>query len=99
MDVASMPNDAADRSEERCGPDPPDAVLVAETLAGDLGSFGKLYDRYVRLVHSNCFDATGDANTAEDLTHETFVRAHRGLGGLRKPGRFAPWLLGIAHRV
>jgi RNA polymerase sigma-70 factor, ECF subfamily len=99
MDVASMPTDAVDRREDRPDPAPPDAALVRRALGGDLESFGRLYDRYVRLVHATCFDAAGEANTAEDLVHETFVRAHGSLHRLRNPGKFAPWLLGIAHRA
>src|SRR5688500_4501506 len=97
MDAVSMATEAGATGEESLGAGTPDADLVARTLAGTPESFGRLYDRYVRLVHATCFDVTGDA--AEDLVHETFVRAHRGLPALREPDRFAAWLLGIAHRV
>ena len=98
MDVASMPTDAPPRIEPG-GPTPPDAVLVRDALGGDLAGFGLLYDRYARLVRATCFDLTGDSNLAEDLTHETFLRAHRALPALRTHEKFAPWLMGIAHRV
>src|SRR5205807_1558349 len=57
---------------------------------------GALYDRTVRLVRAVAADAGPDA---DDVTHDTFLRAYRRLNTLRDPARFAPWLVGIARLV
>jgi RNA polymerase sigma-70 factor (ECF subfamily) len=76
---------------------PTNDELVRRARAGDIPAFGTLYDRTVRLVRAVTADAGPDA--AEDLTHDTFLRAFRTLKTLRDPARFAPWLVGIARLV
>ncbi len=71
--------------------------LVRRAIAGDIAAFGALYDRTVRLVRAVAADAGPDA--ADDVTHDTFLRAYRTLKTLRDPARFAPWLVGIARLV
>jgi RNA polymerase sigma-70 factor (ECF subfamily) len=71
--------------------------LVRRAIAGDIAAFGSLYDRTVRLVRAVAADAGVDA--ADDVTHDTFLRAYRTLKTLRDPARFAPWLVGIARLV
>jgi RNA polymerase sigma factor (sigma-70 family) len=75
---------------------PTNDELVRRAVAGDIPAFGTLYDRTVRLVRAVAADAGPDA---EDVTHDTFLRAFRTLKRLREPARFAPWLVGIARLV
>jgi RNA polymerase sigma-70 factor, ECF subfamily len=76
---------------------PTDDDLVRRAIAGDIAAFGSLYDRTVRLVRAVAADAGPDA--ADDVTHDTFLRAYRTLKTLRDADRFAPWLVGIARLV
>ena len=76
-----------------------DRQWVVAVLAGELAAYGRLYDRYARLVRAICFDATLDLNQANDLCQETFLRAYRKMGELREPEKFAAWLVGIARFV
>ncbi len=76
---------------------PTNDELVRRATAGDIPAFGTLYDRTVRLVRAVAADAGPDA--AEDVTHDTFLRAFQKLKTLREPTRFAPWLIGIARIV
>jgi RNA polymerase sigma-70 factor, ECF subfamily len=76
-----------------------DAVLVAETLAGNREAFGRLYDRYARLVRAVVRAAASDEPTMHDLAQDCFLRAYRGLGQLREPDKFGPWLVTIARQV
>jgi RNA polymerase sigma-70 factor (ECF subfamily) len=71
--------------------------LVRRAIAGDAAAFGSLYDRTVRLVRAVAAGAGPDA--ADDVTHDTFLRAYRTLKTLRDPARFAPWLVGIVRLV
>ena len=84
----------------RPGGEPPDdGALVRKTLDGDVEAFGQLHDRYVRLVHSVCYDTTGGIEETRDLVQEVFLRAHRNLAQLREQDRFSSWLVAIAHRA
>src|SRR6516165_4662929 len=71
--------------------------LVRRAIAGDTAAFGTLYDLTVRLVRAVAADAGPDE--ADDVTHDTFLRAYRTLSTLRDPSRFASWLVGIARFV
>jgi RNA polymerase sigma factor (sigma-70 family) len=71
--------------------------LVRQAIAGDVSAFGVLYDRTVRLVRAVAADAGPDG--ADDVTHDTYLRAYQTLNTLRDPARFAPWLVGIARFV
>jgi hypothetical protein len=51
-------------------------------------------DRAARLVRAVAADPGPDA--AEDVTHDTFLRACWTLNIKRDPARVAPWLVGIA---
>lgn len=62
---------------------------------------GALYDRYGRLVYSVALNVVGDAQTAEEITQDVFLRACEGAAGYR-PGlaRVSSWLASIArHRA
>jgi RNA polymerase sigma-70 factor (ECF subfamily) len=76
-----------------------DATLVNQTLQGRKEAFGRLYDRYARLVRATVHDPGRDPAAVEDLVQETFLRAYRLLPRLRDPVRFGAWLAGIARRV
>jgi RNA polymerase sigma-70 factor (ECF subfamily) len=71
-----------------------------ETLAvaaqNDDAAFDILYRRYVTRVYVYCYTRTDNAQTAEDLTAQTFVAALEGIARFRGEGSFASWLFGIA---
>src|ERR671927_1883310 len=70
--------------------------LVARVRAGDEEAFRLIFDRYSRPVLSFIYDMVGDRALAEDLAQETFVRAYRGLSGLREETKLSTWLFAIA---
>jgi RNA polymerase sigma-70 factor, ECF subfamily len=79
--------------------EPTDADLAARVLAGDREAFGRLYDRYAKLVRAVVYDISTDWSTVQDLTQECFLRAYRNLARLRQPDRFGHWIIGIARHV
>lgn len=87
------------KTEKSGGRSPEDRVLVRQALDGESQAFGQLFDRYVRLVHSVCYDTTGRTEDARDLVQDVFMRSYRNLAQLREPDRFASWLLAISHRT
>ena len=78
-----------------------DSVLVRRAVEG--GGRGKLaeeelYRRYRAAVSRlACSFSELDADEAEDVTQEAFVRAFRALRGLKDHERFAAWLFTIAR--
>src|SRR4051794_18369765 len=73
----------------------PDARLVAACLAGDREAFGRIVERYQRLLCSVAYSATGSLSESEDLAQEAFLDAWRQLSTLREPEKLRPWLCGI----
>ncbi len=75
---------------------PDEEPLVTRARGGDRGAFELLVRGHFRRIHGVLFRLVGNAEDAEDLAQETFVRAHRSLEHLRDPAGFGAWLLRIA---
>jgi RNA polymerase sigma-70 factor (ECF subfamily) len=79
---------------------------VAVVCAGGAreGSFGpqaesdlkQLYGEHGPSIRAHCGRLLGDVASAEDATHEVFLRVGRYLGRLPEPGEMRPWLFRIA---
>ena len=86
-------------AREQSGPDPPDAVLVAQAKAGSETALVRLTARYYQPIRLFLLRRTGDRDLADDLTQETFLRALKHLADLRDDQRFRAWLYQIACRT
>lgn len=75
-----------------------DAALVAAAQAGDRTAFGRLYERYARMVHGVLL-AHVPWSDAEDLQQDVFVTALQRLAGLREAAAFGGWLAAIARHA
>jgi RNA polymerase sigma-70 factor, ECF subfamily len=73
--------------------------VVARAKCGDEDAFHLIFNRYGRPVLSFIHNFVYDRELAEELAQETFVRAHRSLGGLKDDLRLSTWLFGIARNV
>lgn len=76
-----------------------DEELVERAARGDDHAFRMIFERYSRPVTGFIFGMVGERGLAEDLSQETFVRAHRKLSSLRAPSMLSTWLYGIAKNV
>ena len=76
-----------------------DALLVSRAIAGDLDSFGQLYDRYFSRVYDFAWRILRDADEAADATQDVFMKAMQALPGLTKATSFKSWIFTIAHNV
>jgi RNA polymerase sigma-70 factor (ECF subfamily) len=77
-----------------------DFELINKAKDGDTGSFGVLYDRYVRKIYNYIYYRTGNVNEAEDLTSRVFFRAFRHIKKYHQRGvPFSAWLYRIAHNL
>lgn len=68
-------------------------------MYGDRGAFAQLVGRWQRPLHSAIRRMVFDADDAEELTQETFLRAYSALAGFDPRYRFSPWLFRIATNL
>ena len=73
-----------------------DKMLVNSARRGDRAAFGRLYDRYARLVHGVLL-AKVPLDEVDDLVQDVFMTALRRLSMLRETGSFGAWLVAIAR--
>jgi len=73
-----------------------DAAVVAQVLAGDKDAFRLLVDRHSRSIFHVTFRMTGNQQDAEELVHETFLRAYKALPRFELRSNFSTWLYRIA---
>ncbi len=73
-----------------------DAQFVAAARNGDRTAFGRLYDRYARMVHGVLL-AKVPVGEVDDLVQDVFLLALRRLSTLREIGSFGAWLAAIAR--
>jgi RNA polymerase sigma-70 factor, ECF subfamily len=73
-----------------------DATLVAAARDGDQAAFGRLYDRYARMVHGVLLAKVPLAEV-DDLVQDVFMMALRRLSTLRDIRSFGAWLAVIAR--
>jgi RNA polymerase sigma-70 factor (ECF subfamily) len=73
---------------------------LLELARTDLQAFAALYSRYYRHLRAYALSFLKDADLADDVAEETFVRLTGRLGWLavaRRP--LAPWLFRVAHNL
>src|SRR6202162_5056663 len=75
-----------------------DTMLVSDARKGDRAAFGRLYDRYARMVHGVLL-ARVPVGEVDDLVQDVFLLALRRLSTLRETGSFGAWLAAIARNV
>jgi RNA polymerase sigma-70 factor (ECF subfamily) len=61
-------------------------------LQADHQAFGELVRRYQTSVFNVCYRIMGERLEAEDMTQETFLRAHDRLGTYDADRPFGPWI-------
>ncbi|BCX12621.1 MAG: RNA polymerase sigma factor [Thermosynechococcus sp.] len=76
----------------------PDRPLIEQCLAGHPNGFRELYQRHQQRVRSLLFQLCG-AVALDDLVQEVFLRAWKGLKGLKHEAKFSTWLYRIAWNV
>jgi RNA polymerase sigma-70 factor (ECF subfamily) len=69
-----------------------DHELVLQLQAGSLEALGLLYDRHRQLVYRTALAITGDAEAANDLLQDIFLRLHRFSDRIDPARPLEPWL-------
>jgi RNA polymerase sigma-70 factor (ECF subfamily) len=79
---------------------PSDEALVARVVSlRDQQAFTELVRRYQSPVRNYLRQLTRDPASADDLAQETFIRAWEKMNTFSGSGRFAAWLMKIAHNM
>jgi RNA polymerase sigma-70 factor (ECF subfamily) len=76
--------------------EPSDEDLARRAQAGDADAFAVLVVRYQRAVLNLAYRMLGDAQEAEDVAQDVFVRAYQSLDRFDPARRFFSWLYRIA---
>lgn len=75
-----------------------DEELAARLTARDALALAELYERYGRAIYSLALRILRDRESADELVQDVFLRLwHQPERYLAERGRFATWLLSVAH--
>jgi RNA polymerase sigma-70 factor, ECF subfamily len=70
-------------------------AAIAQARGGDSDAFRLLVEQHSRAVFRLAYRVTGNAEDAEDVVQETFLKAYRQLGRFEARSSFGTWL----HRI
>src|SRR5438105_13473086 len=73
--------------------------LARAARGGDLDAFAALVRRYQRRVYALAYHHLHDADEAQDLAQEVFVRLYRNLDRFDPARPFEPWFWRLAGNV
>ena len=78
-----------------------DSSLINQFIFGNSQSFSILVDRYQKRVYGFIFSKVKDAELADDVFQDTFVKVIKNLrlGKYKDEGRFLSWVMRIAHNI
>lgn len=63
----------------------------------DTGLFEILYERHSHKIYNKCLGFTDDQQTAEDLTHDIFLKAFVSLKSYQGRAKFYTWLYSLTY--
>jgi RNA polymerase sigma-70 factor (ECF subfamily) len=77
-----------------------DSALLERARALDPQALAEIYDRYAESIYRYAYRFVGDANLAEDLTSEVFLKLLQVLGTSRAPrDQLQGWLYRVARNL
>jgi RNA polymerase sigma-70 factor (ECF subfamily) len=85
--------------EEDKGSRPSDEDLIERFQNGDLYAFDLIVKRYKNQLLNFVYRFLGNAEEAEDLVQETFLRVYRNRKAYQKVAKFSTWIYTIAGNL
>ena len=76
-----------------------DLFYVQQVLRGQTSAYAVLVDRYKSLAATIAFKITGNAQDAEEIAQDAFVKAYRALPGFKAEAKFSTWLYRIVYNT
>lgn len=77
----------------------PDSELVRQIQSGEAAAFDELMQRYKRPVVNFIFRMLGNAEDADDIAQDVFVRVYQNLDTWRPETKFSTWLFALARNA
>ena len=74
-----------------------DRELVARILEGEREQQGELYNRYCDRVYYKCLSMVKEANLAQDMTHDVFIKVFTNLYRYRGKADLSFWIYAITY--
>ena len=78
---------------------PDDTALVLAAKAGDLDAFETLVRTHTPAVFAHAVRFFGDANAAEDVVQEVWIKVYRSLDSFDGRARFSTWLYRVTRNA
>lgn len=94
-----IPGDSKADMEVFVFDDEPDASLVQRWQRGDLSAASIAIQRHEGMVYASAFRLLRNHALSEDISQDTFLRAHEQIDSLRQPAAFKGWIRKIAVRL
>lgn len=76
-----------------------DGQLISEYLEGDESALAVLVDRHLKSVFNFARALTSDAQAAEDVAQESFIKAWKHIRRYRQGSNFQTWLFSITRNT
>jgi RNA polymerase sigma-70 factor (ECF subfamily) len=76
-----------------------DIALMARTKRGDMDAFAVLVERHQHSVVGTVAKMLGNANDAEDVAQQVFVRVWKSAGRYEPTAKFTTWLMTITRNL
>src|SRR6478752_9412273 len=70
----------------------PEPDLIRDCIAGNREMQQELYDRFAGKMYAVCLRYAGNAEDAQDLLQEGFIKVYRNLEKFRAEGSFEGWI-------
>jgi len=75
-------------------------LLVRRCVGGDAAAWEEIVQRHHRRIYNICYRFAGDAENAQDLTQEVFIKMYRTLGTYDSgKGAFMTWVTTITRNL
>src|SRR2546422_629216 len=76
-----------------------DFQIVEQIKTGNDAAFDELMRRYKRPVVNFCYRMLGNADDADDVAQEVFVRVYQHIDHYEPRAKFSTWLFALAHNA
>ena len=76
-----------------------EAAVIRRVLDGNVNAFEDLVAAYEKNVYNLALRMTGNAQDAEDMAQEAFIKAYNSLPSFRGDSKFSVWLYRIVSNV
>ncbi len=73
-----------------------DKELLKRALEGDVGAFEELVGNNQKRIYNLCYRMMGNAEDAQDMSQEAFIKAFKNLRKFQLKAAFSTWMYRIA---